>query len=192
MGYKRHMFTSAIDPQLICISCEDVYRDPWTSICGHTLCHDCWLNRVETSNDPEDEYVTCMHCRTQSSLLQHKLKFNEQIHESIMSLVVKCGNFDCRKQMPLMNREMHMEVCKYNNKSLHLCCLKPSRRTNRIMRRTRNLYKAVSGRVLFKLCNEAMNSAFATYTQRINVILDPLAAELGSIERMVDPESSRV
>lgn len=185
MGYKRHMFASAVDPQLICISCEDVYRDPWTSSCDHTLCHDCWLNRVERSADTEEEYVTCMHCRTRSSLSEHGLKFNQRLHETIMKLVVKCGNFDCRKQMPLMNREMHMEVCKYNNKSLQFCCLKPSRRTNRILRRTRNIYKAVSGRVLFKLCHEAMNSAFDTYTKRLDVILDPISTELETIEHLV-------
>lgn len=129
-----------------------------------------------------------MHCRSTSTLTDCKLKFNDEIHETIMNLTVKCGNLDCRRRMPLINRELHMEVCKYNSKTLQFCCLKPSRRTNRIMRRTRNIYKAVSGRVLFKLCHEAMNSAYDTYTKRLNVILDPIARNLESIEQLVEAD----
>lgn len=195
MGYKRHIFASAVNPELICLSCEDVYREPWTNnSCGHTLCYICWLNRVETSNEVgvDEEYVKCLHCRCKSSLSESTIRFNDAINQTIMQLIVKCGNVDCRRRMPLMNREMHMEVCKYNATTLQLCCLKPSRRTNRIMRRTHNICRAISGRVLFKLGHEAINSALETYTKGLNDILEPIADNLESIGRTVDSDGPLV
>lgn len=185
MGYNRHMFVSPLSNDFICLSCEDAFRNPYTSWCGHTLCHNCWLNRVEDRPDDGVELLVCMHCREQSILSESKLKFNDDYHDSIMSLIVRCGNQECPKQMSLVNRELHMEVCKYNNRIAHLCCLKPSRRTSRIMRRGGRILKTVSRRTLVRMCRTVVDRALETYTTHLNKIIDPLAENLDAIEEFL-------
>lgn len=189
MGYKLHIFTKTVTPNLLCLSCEHVLKIPLTSICGHTLCHDCWLDRVERYKDEEEEYLTCMHCRTKTTLLEAKLKLNDELHNTILRLLTKCSNRNCHRELPLIQRELHMEVCKYNDKDMRLCCLKPTKRTNRIMRRGRSMFKAVSQRALYKVCRAAMRSAFETYTRHVNILLEPIAENLDAIEQLMDADT---
>jgi hypothetical protein len=188
MGYARHMFVSSISKEFICLSCEDVFRSPYTSPCGHSLCHDCWLNRVEQRLDDGEEIIVCMHCREQSIMSENKLKFNDDFHDAIMSMIVKCRNQECPKQMPLVNRELHMEVCRFNDSHTRLCCLKPSRRTSRIMRRGGRILKTVSRRALLRMCRTVLDRTLETYTAHINRILDPIAENLEAIEGILRVE----
>lgn len=189
MGYSRNIFISPINRDYICLSCEDVFRNPYTSQCGHTLCHNCWLNRVEQRSADGEEVIVCMHCREQLIMTENKLKFNSEIHDSILNLLVRCGNHECPRQISLVNRELHMEVCRHNDRRVQLCCLKTSRRTNRIMRRGGRILKTVSHRALLRVCRTVLDRAMDTYTQHINKILDPLAENLEAIEELVSSES---
>lgn len=190
MGYSRHIFVSPINSDLICLACEDVFRNPYTNQCGHTLCHNCWLNRVEHRTDDDDvEIIVCMHCREQSILSENKLKFNDDLHAGIMSLFARCGNQDCPRQMPLVNRELHMEVCKHNKQHAQLCCSKHSRRAKRIMRRRGHILKTVFRRTLMSMCRTVVDRAFETYTNHLNKIIDPLAENLEAIEEFLSGES---
>lgn len=189
MGYNRHMFISPVSRDYICLACEDVFRNPYTSRCGHTLCHNCWLNRVEQRPADGEEVLVCMYCREQLIMSENKLKFNSDFHDSILNLVVRCGNQECPRQLPLVSRELHMEVCRHNDRRVQLCCLKTSRRTNRIMRRGGRILKTVSHRVLLRMCRIALDRALETYTKHINRVLDPLAENLEAIEELVSSES---
>ena len=185
MGFNRQMFISPINNDYICLSCEQVFRNPYTSRCGHTLCHNCWLNRVEQKPDDGVEVLICMHCRQQLILSENELKFNEAFHDGIMSSIVRCGNDECTKQMPLVNRELHMEICKYGQQYPKLCCFKPSRRTNRIIRRGGRILKTVSQRSLMRMCRMVVARALESYTDELNKIIDPLAGNLEAIEELL-------
>lgn len=185
MGYNRQMFISPVNNDYICLSCEQVFRNPHTSLCGHTLCYSCWLNRVEQRSTDNVEILVCMHCREQLILSENQLQFDENTHDAIMRLIVQCGNQECSKQMPLVNRELHMEVCKHSNQYPQLCCLKPSRRTSRIIRRGGRILKTVSRRTLVKLCRTVVDRALETYTAQLNKLIDPLAENLEAIEEIL-------
>lgn len=189
MGFSRYIFISPISLDHICLACEDVFRNPYTSSCGHTLCHNCWLNRVEQRALDGEEVLVCMHCREQLIMAENKLKLNSEIQESILSLLVRCGNHECPRQLPLASRELHMEVCRHNDRRMQLCCLKTSRRTNRIMRRGGRILKTVSHRAFLRMCKTALDSALETYTKHINKVLDPLAEKLEAIEELMSSES---
>ena len=159
-------------------------RNPLTSACGHSLCENCWLNRVEM--EESEEYIVCMHCRVRTTLSETKLITNEELHETIMNSITMCGNQECKRQMPLRNRELHMEVCKHNDKSVQLCCFVPSRRTNRIMKRGRHILRAVSRKMVYRLCKAALDSALETYTQKANALLAPLAENVEALEQLMN------
>lgn len=189
MGYSRQIFITPVSDDFICLACEDVFRNPYTSRCGHTLCYNCWLNRVEQRLSDGAEILVCMHCRERLIMAENRLKFNDDYHDSILNLLVRCGNPECQKQLPLVSRELHMEVCKYNDRRGHLCCLKPSRRTNRIMRRGGRILKSVSRRALLRMCSSVLDRALETYTKHINTILDPLVENMEAIEELLSVES---
>ena len=193
MGYPRHIFTSGVSPDLLCLSCEDVFKNPWTSACGHTLCRQCWLNRVHIDEQTQTEMVVCMHCRHKNIQGPDQLKFDADTYTFVMNLMTRCGNSECGRHMPLKDRDLHMEVCKHNDKDLQLCCLKPSKRTTRIIRRGGRIFKAMSRRTQFiKLVRMVLSRALNTYSRKVNTLLAPITSNLQVLEQLIDDESESI
>lgn len=140
MGYARDDFFYPYNTDLICIRCDGIMKYPRThTLCGHSMCESCWYSHVRPIYSIDVEHITCLHCGLFSALDEGCLIFDAALNQTILNLTTRCENRGCDKQMPLILRDLHIDVCKHNPPTLRRSVRIASRKGINILKDARRL-----------------------------------------------------
>ncbi len=116
---------------LICSICQDFFKNPFMTSCGHNFCYDCLKQCLKQDKSAkkckEHKHCKLFNCPLCREIVHRKnLLKNVNLSSSIDAIRVKClqGTCDstCSKEMFLEEKEHHLKndcehflaVCKYN------------------------------------------------------------------------------